>query len=60
MELVQKMALKGLRLREYVIRQEPLDEVARERLYQRLKRRKSRAVRWLRNFWAMPQLAMAA
>jgi hypothetical protein len=60
MELVQKMALKGLRLREYVIRQEPKDEVARERLYQRLKRRKSRAVRRLRNFWAMPQLAMAA
>lgn len=60
MELVEETVLRRVRLREYVLRQEPHDEVARQRLYQCLKRRRSRAIQRLRNLRTMPPLGMAS
>jgi len=48
LEIVEATVLRRVLLRTYVERLEPDDEVAREHLYQRLKRQRSRALRKLR------------
>ncbi|MBK8647823.1 MAG: hypothetical protein IPN16_15020 [Gemmatimonadetes bacterium] len=47
LDVVEATVLRREVLRAYVERLEPVDEVARERLYQRLKRQRSRAMRRL-------------
>jgi hypothetical protein len=48
LDVVEATVLRREVLRAYVERLEPVDEVARERLYQRLKRQRSRAMRRLK------------
>jgi len=52
LEIVEATVLRRELLRTYVARLEPGDEAARERLYQRLKRQRSRALRKLRTLLA--------
>ena len=54
LEIVEATVLRRELLRTYVARLEPEDEAARERLYQRLKRQRSRALRKLRTLLASP------
>lgn len=52
LEVVAATVLRRQRLRDYVERMAPRDEVERERLYQRLKRQRTRVLRRLRGLLA--------
>jgi hypothetical protein len=55
-ELIEATAFAGTSLRAYVRQLEPDDADARKRLYERLKRRRSRALRRLRALVDVPEL----
>ena len=60
LDVVEATVLRRELLRAYVERLEPDDDVARERLYQRLKRQRSRAMRRLKTLLAASPLLLAS